>query len=78
MTDLIQELENTIISINGIKRECYCCIMNEYETHLWFYPVQQDMCKRVLFILNTYNIKSIYDRILHGKDIGDYGNILKH
>ena len=82
MTDrhLQADFLGKIFNIEGIKRECYYCTMEDGGAWIWLHTNINDKCKRINFVvLDEYNLERLHNQIANKEEIllSDYGYLSK-
>lgn len=78
MTDrhLQADYINKIFNINGIKRECLYCTLEDGGAWIWLRPVFEDKCRRINFVIyDEYKLDQLYQQVNNQEEINlkDYG-----
>lgn len=70
MTDrhLQSDFEGKIFNIEGIKRECYYCTLEDGGAWIWIHTKTEGKCRRINFVVwDEYKLKGLQTQILKGE-----------
>ncbi len=74
------DFEGKIFNIEGVKRKCYYCTMEDGGAWIWLRPNINDKCKRINFVVwNEYKLEMLYNQVINKEEIllSDYGYLSK-
>lgn len=78
MTDrhLQSDFEYRTFNIDGIKRECYYCTLEEGGAWIWLHPNKEDKCNKINFVVRYESqLEDLKRQVDSGEEIreSDYG-----
>ena len=74
------DFEGKIFNIEGVKRECYYCTMEDGGAWIWLRTNIKDKCKRINFVVwDKYKLERLRNQIANKEEIllSDYGYLSK-
>ena len=72
MTDrhLQSDFEGKIFNINGVKRECYYCTLEDGGAWIWLRPNAIDKCGKINFVVyDEFNLEQLHNQIKNEEEI---------
>lgn len=71
-----EDFSGKIFNIEGIKRECYYCTLEDGGAWIWLHKNINDKCRKINFVVwDKYMLKNLLKKVNNNEEIllSDYG-----